>query len=162
MKELTHDQLAELLAYEEATGDFYWKVSRGRVQQGRKAGSIGTNGYRNIKLLGQDYRAHRLAWFFVHGVWPSKEIDHINRKKDDNRIANLREATRQQNSFNRSHNSNNTSGLRGVSWNTGSRKWLAQIRYGGISHHLGVFDSKEEAHMAYCRARDLHHKQSGN
>jgi hypothetical protein len=56
-------------------------------------------GYVQIKISGKLYHAHRLAWLYVYGYMPEKEIDHINRIRDDNRIANLREATSQLNSL---------------------------------------------------------------
>lgn len=74
-------------------------------------------GYVQIKISGKLYHAHRLAWLYVYGYMPEKEIDHINRIRDDNRIANLREATSQLNSLNTGIYKNNTSGSKGIYYN---------------------------------------------
>ena len=98
--------------------------------------------------------AHRLAWLYVHGVWPPHEVDHINGDRSDNRIANLRLATRQQNSENRhGAQSNSKTGLVGVSWHKRAGKWQAHIRVKGRTRYLGLFESTQDACMAYLQAK---------
>lgn len=92
--------------------------------------------------------AHRLAFFLMTGKWP-KEVDHINRIRDDNRWVNLREATRTQNSANLSVSVNNTSGFAGVYWSKKNKQWLAHIKANGVRHYLGGFDLIESAAQAY-------------
>lgn len=111
---ITQERLKEMLSYDLETGVFRWKVKRGGVEIGSVAGSLNGHRYRYITVDGRNCRAHRLAWLFVHGVWPSKEIDHINGDKDDNRLENLREATRAENQRNVGMRSNNTTGFKGV------------------------------------------------
>jgi hypothetical protein len=104
------------------------------------------------------YRAHRLAWLYVHDVWPDDQIDHINGCRDDNRIANLREVTNAQNMQNlhRPH-SRNTSGYLGVHFVRERNRWGAQIRDNGRKRNLGHFATAEEASAAYLAAkRELH------
>jgi hypothetical protein len=101
--------------------------------------------------------AHRLAWLWVHGRWPGCEIDHINSDGLDNRIQNLREATHAQNQRNQSKRSDNTSGLKGVSWHKRGKKWKAQICHMGKWHALGLYDCSEEAHKAYVAAAHRFH-----
>jgi hypothetical protein len=80
------------------------------------------------------------------------EVDHINQNKLDNRRANLRFATRRQNSRNRGPNANNTSGFKGVTWHKRTRRWHAQIGIGGRPYYVGSFDTAEDAAHAYNEA----------
>lgn len=115
------------------------------------AGTPHDGGYRKIVLYSRKYFAHRLAWIYVYGVAPDK-IDHIDGDRDNNRIANLRACTNSQNSANSRIRSDNSSGLKGVSWDCTKKKWVAQIRCHGKSFHLGRFKSKIDASVAYSSA----------
>ena len=101
--DLTVKHLKEVLRYEPDTGFFFWKKDLSpRIRKNDRAGSFNKlTGYRRICLDYQGFSEHRLAWFYVHGKWPASQIDHKNRNKSDNRIKNLREATTQQNAWNR-------------------------------------------------------------
>jgi hypothetical protein len=103
----------------------------------------------------KEYREHRLAWFYVHGVWPAQLLDHINADVADNRIANLREATPSQNCCNRRIQSRNSTGFKGVS----RRKyaWEANIMLNGKPRYLGHFKTPIAAHEAYLAAADELH-----
>jgi hypothetical protein len=72
-------------------------------------------------LTGVLYREHRLAWLYMTGEWPTHEIDHINGDRVDNRFCNLREATASENRWNSRKRVNNTSGYKGVSWDSAKR-----------------------------------------
>ncbi len=148
---LTAARVREVLDYSPDTGTFVWKIfMNSRAPKGRQAGRIGTPGYYIIRLDGRDYLAHRLAWFYVYGSWPPEEIDHINGIPIDNRITNLRCATRGQNAANARRAKNNTSGFKGAYWQHG--RWQAIISVNKQRMSLGFFDSAEEAHAAYCSA----------
>lgn len=155
---LTQSRLKQLLHYDPDTGVFTWLANRGRkAKTGGMAGSINTCGHRQIKIGGRAYMAHRLAWLYVHGAWPKDQTDHINGVRDDNRIANLREATQSENNQNVAMYSNNTSGFIGVSWFPATMKWKAQIKVNGGVKHIGYFDMPEAAHAAYLAAKaELH------
>jgi HNH endonuclease len=88
---LTAERLRERLHYDAETGVFTRRVGSSNARAGDVAGSVHSTGYVRISIDGGKYTAHCLAWFYVHGVWPSDQIDHINRNRSDNRIANLRE-----------------------------------------------------------------------
>lgn len=89
---LTVERLKALLEYEPETGAFRWKSpTNQRIRRGIATGRVGTKGYLYIGIDRKSYMAHRLAWLYVHGHWPLEQIDHINRIKTDNRIANLRD-----------------------------------------------------------------------
>jgi hypothetical protein len=141
----------ELLHYNPETGIFTWLVSPRSGWAGKTAG-YDENGYVALKIGATKYKAHRLAWFYIYGEWPSGMLDHINLNKADNRIANLRVVTFQQNAANRPAQYDNASGLKGVHWHKQSRKWRAQANIQGRRTHLGLFDTKEAAHAAYVRA----------
>lgn len=152
---LTQARLKELLDYYPSSGNFHWKVQRGATAPGDLAGTLTTDGYVRVNLDSRAYKAHRLAWLYVHGVWPTPGIDHRNGIRHDNRIKNLREATPAQNSQNLSRTSLNTSGLVGVVRKRD--KWQSQIAVGGAYHYLGCFATPERAHKAYLKAKaELH------
>ena len=152
--ELTQARLKELLHYDPETGEFRRLIDkRNRPLVDRQPGACNTQGYRQIRLDGTLYLAHKLAWMYTTGIWPTKIIDHINRDRTDNRRGNLRLAERSENACNSKLNSKNTSGLRGVVWSKGHRKWRAGIRAYGQRIELGLFDDLREAGEAVATAR---------
>jgi hypothetical protein len=96
-----HKQLLEQLQYDPETGIFRWRFARGYLPAGRLAGSRRKGGYLQVGFGGRTHTAQRLAWFYVHGTWPANHIDHINRNRSDNRIANLRDVSPKRNAANR-------------------------------------------------------------
>lgn len=149
--------IRDYLAYDPETGIFKWKRYQpgqfGKARVGAIAGNL-THGYREITFLGTTYRAQDLAWFFVHGEFPKQRLDHRNLRKDDNRIANLRPASKSQNGANRRAPITNTSGFKGVTWQ--ANRWVAQISVRGKRVYLGRFKTKEEAAQAYDAAATKH------
>lgn len=146
---LSHERLISLLNYDAATGVFTWRRGRGpRAPAGRVAGAVGVRGYRTIRVDQADYRAGRLAWFYVHAKWPPSLIDHINGIRDDDRIANLRPANHSQNNANAKRRSDQRA-AKGVSLNSRTGKWTASVACNGRSKHLGSFDSMSAAARAY-------------
>jgi hypothetical protein len=155
---LPAERLREVLDYNPETGEFVWRMSNGkRAVAGQPAGGISRNGYVRISIDTRHY-AHRLAWFYVHGVWPKGQIDHINGIRDDNRIENLREATASQNGQNRrAARADSHSGKIGVRLSPTSGRWGAEIVKDGEKCSLGYFDTPDAAHDAYLAAkRELH------
>jgi hypothetical protein len=108
--------------------------------------------YRRIIIEKRRYIASRLAWLWVYGKWPNDFVDHANGNKQDDRIGNLRAATKSQNHANTSAPAHNTSGLKGVSWSKRYGFWLAQIQHKNKHHFLGYFVTPAEAHTAYREA----------
>lgn len=153
----SHSDLLERMHYDHETGLFTWLKNVGG-QKGKKgmiAGSLKIQGYVDIRFNGSIYKAHRLAWFYHYGKWPDGEIDHINGVKSDNRISNLRLATRAENLRNIGRRNKNTSGYKGVS--RVGNKWQARITANMKKIYIGLFDTREEAYAAYCKeAGKLH------
>lgn len=139
---LTQERLMSLALYNAETGVIAWR------HNGRRAGWRHRLGYRNVRVDGVTYAEHRLAWFYVHGWWPAADLDHINRVRDDNRLANLRPATRSENCQNQPIRSTNRSGVTGVYYHSCARKWVASINIDKKQRHLGVFNTAEQAAAA--------------
>ena len=125
-------------------------------QQGKIAGCNDPHGYSVITIKQRHYFAHRLAWLYVYGVWPEKEIDHINRVRNDNRIQNLREASHEENGRNISQPRKRV-GLRGTTYSKRRHAWVAQIGVKGRNLFLGHYNTTEDAHQAYLAAVAKYH-----
>lgn len=150
-KRLTIARLRELLDYDPSTGVFMWKEhSRGgRAMPLKEVGGISAQGYRSTSIDGRRYQVHRLVWFWHHGYFPENNIDHIDRDKLNNRIENLREASKVCNARNCGNHSHNTSGVKGVSSCSKTARhgkpWKATIAINKKQRHLGVFADITEA-----------------
>ncbi len=145
--DLTAGYIKGILEYNTETGDFYWreKLNKNTIL-GTIAGNIDPTGYIRIRINKKAYGAHRLAHLWMTGEWPDADMDHINGIRNDNRWRNLREATVQQN--NRYAKPSSKSGYKGVSYHKTKNKWEARI-------HYGLYDTKEEAALAYNEAAKL-------
>ena len=145
---LTQERLKQALKYDPETGVFTWAESgRGR-KIGRQAGGLTHEGYLRITVDQQEYKAHRLAWLYVHGEWPKQVIDHINRDRSDNRIANLRDVSSMENSNNHGGYSTNSSGHTGVCWNKNEGKWQAYLGRKYLGLYAAISDAVSARKMA--------------
>lgn len=155
---LTQDELKRHLSYDPDTGMFVRIASISpRVRVGEEPGTIRDDGYRCIRINSERYMAHRLAWLYVHGQWPANDIDHINGIRADNRIANLRCATRSENLCNQGKSKANKSGFKGVYWNKQRRKWQGELIVRGKRFYLGLYSDPAAAANAYAEAAAKHH-----
>ncbi len=149
---LTVEELRERFSYDPDTGIFrHIKPSKyqGALKAGDEAGYIREGKYLVISINNRQYYAHRLAWLYVNGEWPPELLDHINQDKLDNRISNLRLASKSENCSNGSLRTNNTSGYKGVV--KFGHKWKAQITHNQEVIYLGLHDTPEKAHAAYVK-----------
>jgi hypothetical protein len=143
-RKLTHKQLLEVVHYIPSNGLFIRIQSSTRHRAGEVMGTL-RNGYICIGVGGKQYYAHRLAIFYMTGMWPKEGVDHINHIKTDNTWANLREATGYDNAQNITLSSRNTSGFNGVTFCKERNKWQAQIKANGKSMILGQFHNIADA-----------------
>jgi hypothetical protein len=161
-KPLTQERLKELLDYDPETGIFTWRVDRGYKA---KAGTIAGYESKGYWMIGVDridkskdspYQAGRLAFLWMTGTFPNADCDHADGNPLNNKWTNLREASRSQNQRNKRVQSNNVTGLKGVSLHRGT-KWVARIKVDGEKKpYLGIFDCPAAAHFAYIVAADEH------
>lgn len=161
---LTQDRLKERLRYDATTGEFFWLPLPAGTRYnnmfntklaGTRAGYSNNLNYIKIGFDGAVYGAHRLAWLYVYGEHPKDCIDHINNDPSDNRIENLREATKGENTRNRKWNKGRTL-PKGVSQPHGG-KYRARIYVNRTYHDLGLHSTVEQASAAYWKAaQELH------
>lgn len=149
---LTHRTLRNMLRYYPTSGRFVWRVSRGRIKHGAEAGTKTWNDYIKIGIMGRDYMAHVLAWFYMTGEFPIDQIDHQDQNKSNNRWKNLRLASAAKNGANRGPNKNNRYGVKGVYWSEKKHKWCAFIMVSGKSMSLGSHERISDAKRAYMTA----------
>ena len=151
-RDITATELRARLQYDPTTGVFTWP-------DGRVAGNpAGRYGRLQITLGGVARYASRLAWLYVHGEWPTGQVDHINGDRCDNRIGNLRVLSNAENKQNQSaaYANNKSAGVLGVSRASNGR-WRARIMVDGRSRSLGTFATRDEAADAYVAAKqELH------
>lgn len=158
MKKVDHDLKIEWLrdnmAYVPEVGAFMWKVRGPGRTVGKVLGSVSSLGYVTIKVNNVVYYAHRLAWFYVHGVWPKGPIDHIDSVKTNNAICNLREATHAQNAARRP-TTRKLAPSRGVFPH--GVGFVARIHHAGKRHYLGYFKTAEAARISYeAKAKEIY------
>lgn len=152
---ITFELLHELFEYREGQL-IRKKTTSPNAKAGNPAGGKDTLGYITVSLRGKRYLAHRLIWL-MHYKYLPMFVDHINGDKSDNRIENLREATKAENAHNSAMRKDNTSGAKGVGWHKARNKWRAYLQLNGRYVHLGLFTKISEAKAAVTLARqDLH------
>jgi hypothetical protein len=143
--------------FEYRDGDLYFKktISK-KAKEGKKAGGIVPNGYISVSFLRHKTYAHRVIFLMHYGYLP-EVIDHIDCNPLNNKIENLRAATKSQNGMNRGKQVNNSSGYKGVYFSKARKKWIAQIKINQKMKYLGGFVEKDDAHKCYLEAsKDIH------
>lgn len=141
---MTREQIQKLFTYRD--GKLYrLKRTSNRIRIGQEVGSPRADGYRSVKINGADYLVHRIIWLWHFGYLPENGLDHINRKRSDDRIENLREVSQVCNLRNTANSKANTSGVKGVSYNKKNGKWSAYIRVLRKHIHLGEYFDFNEA-----------------
>jgi len=155
---LTQERLKQLAHYDPDTGVFTWRVYRSsNARAGDVVGYVcATHGYRFMRIDNIKYHASHLVYLYVEGGMPKQQIDHINHKRDDDRWRNLREVSQSENLKNKSLQSNNRTGVTGVSWNKAMRKYHTYIVVSGKRVNLGFYCSLAEAAIVRGMAEIKH------
>lgn len=146
------EEAARIWAYDRDTGVFVWRVKPSQgVNAGDVAGSVHRHGYVVLRYRRRFFRAHMVAWLLETGEWPER-LDHKNLDRSDNRISNLRKATRSQNAANSLRKSPPRSGLKGAYAHKKTGKFQSSITVNGRAKYLGLFETAEAAQKAYQKA----------
>lgn len=166
---------SEVFEYNPDTGTLIWKKrTSGSVvdrrfntkTSGKVAGARGHHSKKRpgkargivVGFHGKDLYAHRIIWEMVHGPIPEgMHIDHRNTNPFDNRLSNLRLATKEQNYHNQGLSTKNKSGIKGVHYDKARGKWRSEIRFYNKVVGLGRFDTKGMAAVARAKAALRYH-----
>lgn len=154
---ITQERLQSLLTYDPDTGKFTSRVRRKMHRVGDKVGTVSAGGYLRCMLDRRTYAMHNLAWLHEHGFWPSGQLDHINHDRTDNRIANLRDVSCQENHHNRARKTRSASGYLGVTWHKRDQRWQAHIEVNGKAKYLGQYRELNAALAARRAAERIYH-----
>ncbi len=133
--------LHSLFIYNPSTGALFSRKT------GKEVGTPNSVGYKNVKIDGKYFRVHRVIFALAHGYWPTT-VDHKDHNPLNNRLSNLRPASMSQNSANARKRPNTSSKYKGVSFESRTNMWRAQI-WVGKAVLLGRFVSELEAAKAY-------------
>ena len=147
---LTKEEIQELFIYKD--GALLNKVFRNsRAPKGAEAGSL-DQGYVIIRVRGKDYRRSYLVWVLHKGqIEEDLQIDHMNRKRNDDRIENLRVVTHLENQHNKHMK-------KGYTYYPKTGKYKVRIGINNKEKYLGYYDTKEEALSVYLEAKEKYHK----
>ena len=142
---VTREEVLRFLSYNPESGAFT-RIAAGSAKHvglvGKPAGHINkVTGYVEIQVCGRKHYGHRLAWLVMTGVMADHHIDHANRDRADNRWGNLRRATHADNLRNSKLRVDNTSGVKGVTFDGKRGKWAASLG----RRYIGRFDTLEAA-----------------
>lgn len=147
--------------FEYRNGHLYWTQNAPIKVRGKLAGSMNSRGYWKVMIDGKRYGAHQIVFAMHHGHIPAF-IDHINGDKSDNRIENLRPATKSQNGYNRKIDAGNTSGAKNVSYRADTKKWRVDLRVNGKAICVGSYEDFDLAELVAIEAREKYHGRFAN
>lgn len=159
MSNITYDEAIEAFDYRD--GELFWKpwtTQKGTLAKnsGKLAGYMSHDGYWKVGFKGKTYYAHQIVFLMHNGYIPTI-VDHADHDTTNNRIENLRAADKVTNACNSKIPSNNTSGVKGVTWSKAAQKWQASIVYSRRKVYLGVYDDiNDAANIVNAKRAELH------
>lgn len=160
---MTQDELKQVLHYDPDTGIFTQRgISVGRRTEGYVVGTATPHGYVSISVLGKRVLAHRLAFLYMTGEFPTEFVDHIDCKKGNNKWSNLRGCSKRQNGWNRGPTKLNTSGIKGVSFDKVHKQWVVRLQVDGKYKNYGRFPTLQEAAVVAQKEQLEHHGEFSN
>lgn len=162
--------LRQLLRYEPETGKLFWRerpVSMFKSEANSRSWNTrfadneaftadSGRGYKIGCIGGKMLKGHRVSWAIFYGEWPDGFLDHINQKRGNNRITNLRNSDIVGNARNSKMSRSNNSGRTGVHWLSNIQKWRAKIGFHGKQIIIGCFDDFGDAVTARENAERKH------
>ncbi len=139
---MSSNEHLNFLRYED--GKLFWTQSTSnKVKVGQEVGTTKPDGYVHVQLFNKKYYTHRIIWEMFNGKIPDGlQIDHINSKRDDNRISNLQLVTNKKNSQRRS----NSKGYQVIK--NCIRPYMAKKNFNCKSYNCGLFGTPCGAYMA--------------
>lgn len=141
--------------YEYRDGVLYYRQKqRNGIPAGAPVGTKDKDGYLKTLINRKPFRVHKLIWV-MHGGQYSDLLDHADRNPSNNRLENLRKVTHSENNLNRGTHRRNKIGVKGVCYISSIGKYKASLQVSGFKHHLGYFNSVEEAKVAHESAIDI-------
>jgi HNH endonuclease len=141
------------ISYNPETGLLTWVEKYSKYSKCNVGDTVGTLNSKlawHFSFCDKDFLSHRVAWFLYYGVWPQKFIDHKDKDPTNNKLINLREANRVQNSANRKPSYLGSSKYLGVCYSKATNKW--QVSIGSPRKYLGQFTTEKEAALVYNTA----------
>jgi hypothetical protein len=151
---LTQEYLNELFEYQD--GVLIRKTTKGNVKIGSVAGCKNILGYIHVVIDKKCYKAHRLIYLMHYGCLP-RFLDHIDGVRDNNKIENLRPASRKQNNWNSKLRKDSSTKHKGVCWRKSHNKYYARIKVNKKSIHLGYHADINDAIRSVNEARKKLH-----
>jgi len=155
---LSKDYFNIIFEYKE--GNLYWKQRPALcLKIGSLAGTVKIHDpYKRVQVCKKNLLQHRVIFFMHHGYLP-EFVDHIDGNTFNNKIENLRPATRSQNCINRKIMSSNKSGYKNVRWCKTAKKWEVKMRVNNKNTYFGWYDDLQEAAKAAEKLRNEHYKE---
>jgi hypothetical protein len=152
---ITQEQAIKFFEYKD--GILYWKSMPYKRNDliGTEAGTLDRD-RKQITINKKHYKTHRLVYLMFHGYMP-KEVDHIDNNPLNNRIENLRPANRSEQCCNTRIRKDNTSGIKGVSWDKSRNKWVVTVTKNKKTVYTNRFIDLELAQLVAIEARDKFH-----
>ena len=155
---ITQAMLKAVAIYDPNTGLFTRRVNASKAKAGTVMNHSRKDGYQTISLFGEKQLAHRMAWLYVHGTYPTNDLDHIDGNPTNNSFSNLREATRTENLQNMRHpRKNRSSPVNGVKWSKKRGKYCVQVVVDRKSYWGGYHESLDDAIEVLLELKEKHH-----